>query len=229
MDQPEKPHYLEHRKRLRERFRQAGAAGFQPYELLEFLLTYGIPRKDVKPLAKELIDRFGSLAAVLDAPAEDLEAFPGMGPVSTALLKLVKDLGGVYLAEGLARKEVLSSPRAVVDFARMTLAGLAHEAVMVIYLDNKNRVMAHDIAQEGTVNRAVVYPRRIIEAALRHHASGLILIHNHPSGLPHPSEEDRQITRAIAEAARTLDIRVLDHIVVGKVGYVSFTEEGLMP
>ena len=166
---------------------------------------------------------------MLDAPADELEAFPGMGPVSAALVRLVKDLGGVYLAEGLARKEVLSSPAAVVDFARMTLAGLPHEAVMVIYLDNKNRVMAHEITQEGTVNRAVVYPRRIVEAALRHHASGLILVHNHPSGLPQPSEEDRQITRAIAEAARTLDMRVLDHIVVGKAGYVSFTEDGLMP
>ena len=229
MDRLEKPHYLEHRKRLRERFRKVGPAGFQPYELLELLLTYGIPRKDVKPLAKTLIDRFGSLASVLDAPVEELEAVPGMGPVSATLLRLAKELGGVYLAEGLARKEVLSSPRAVVDFARMTLVGLAHEAVMVIYLDNKNRVTDHEVVQEGTVNRAIVYPRRIIEAALRHHASGLILVHNHPSGLPQPSEEDRQITRAIAEACRTMDIRVLDHIVVGKAGYVSFTEEGLMP
>lgn len=229
MKLPEKPHYLEHRKRLRERFQKTGAEGLHDYELLELLLTYAIPRKDVKPLAKDLIKRFGSLAGILDADQKDLETVPGMGSISAALIRLVKELCGVYLAEGMKGKDVLSSPQAVVDFARMKLAGLPHEAFMVIYLNTKNEVIEYEVVHEGTVDRAVIYPRRIIEAALAHHASGLILVHNHPSGHPEPSEEDKRLTRTIAEATRPLDIRVIDHIVVGKDGYFSFVEKHLLP
>lgn len=225
----ETPHYLEHRKRLRERFQRAGAKGLHDYELLELLLTYAIPRKDVKPLAKDLIKRFGSFSGVLDADQKDLEAVPGMGSISATLIRLVKELCGVYLAEGMKGKDVLSSPQAVVDFARMKLAGLPHEAFMVIYLNTKNEVIEYEVVHEGTVDRAVIYPRRIIEAALSHHASGLILVHNHPSGHPDPSEEDKRLTRTIVEATRPLDIRVVDHIVVGKDGYFSFVEDHLLP
>jgi len=109
------------------------------------------------------------------------------------------------------------------------LAGRPHEAFMVLYLNAKNEAMEHEIVHEGTVDRAVIYPRRIIESALAHHAVGLILVHNHPSGHPEPSEEDKRLTRAVVEAARTMDIRVVDHVIVGKNGYVSFVEDGLLP
>jgi DNA repair protein RadC len=220
----DKPHYLEHRKRLREKFQKAGAEGLHDYELLELLLTYALPRKDVKPIAKALLDRFDGLAGVLDATQHELEEIKGLGPNSATLIRLVKELCTVYLAERAKEKDVLSSPQAVVDFARSKLAGLPHEAFMVIYLNTKNEVIEHEVIHEGTVDRAVVYPRKIIESALAHHAVGLILVHNHPSGYPDPSEEDKQLTRAAVEAARTVDIRVLDHIIVGKNGYFSFRE-----
>ncbi len=129
----------------------------------------------------------------------------------------------------MKHRDLLSSPQAVVDFARVKLAGLPHEAFMAIYLNTKNEVIEHEIIQEGTVDRAVIYPRRIIEAALAHHAAGLILVHNHPSGHPEPSQEDEHLTRAISEATRTIDIRVLDHIIVGKDSYFSFREQHLLP
>lgn len=219
-----KPHYLGHRERLREKFQKAGAAGLHDYEMLELLLTYALPRKDVKPIAKALLDRFGGFAGVLDASQRELEEAEGLGPISATLIRLVKELSAVYLAERMKERDVLSSPQAVVDFARAKLADLPHEAFMVVYLNTKNEVIEHEVIHEGTIDRAVVYPRRIIESALHHHAAGLILVHNHPSGHPEPSTEDQRLTRAIAEAARTVDIRVLDHIIVGKSDYFSFRE-----
>ena len=222
------PHYLDHRKRLRERFQKAGSGALHDYEILELLLTYAIPRKDVKPIAKELIKRFGTVAGVLDASHEELEGVADLGPSSATLIRLIKEMCGIYLAEKMQRRDALSSPRAVMDFARMKLAGLPHEAFMVIYLNVKNEVIEQEVINEGTLDRAVVYPRRIIESALARHAASLILVHNHPSGHTEPSEEDKRLTRAISDAARTLEIRVLDHIVVGRSGYYSFMENGIL-
>ena len=221
-------HDVGHRERLRERFQRAGAQGLQDYELLELLLTYSIPRKDVKPAAKELIKRFGSFSGVFDADPKELEYVPGVGSASATLVKLVKETFCKYLAEGMKKKNLLSSPRAVVDFARVKLAGLSHEAFMVIYLNIKNEVIDYEMIHEGTVDRAVIYPRRLIEAALTHHAAGLLLAHNHPSGHPEASGDDQRITRAIIKAAATVDIKVIDHIIVGKNGYFSFLEEHLL-
>jgi DNA repair protein RadC len=224
-----KPDYLGHRQRLRERFQKGGAEGFHDYELLELLLTYAIPRIDVKPIAKRLMERFGSLSGVLDATPQEIEEAAKVKPISSTLICLVKETCGAYLAEKMRDREVLSSPRAVLDFAKMRLAGLPHESFMVIFLNAKNKVLDQKIIHEGTVNRAVIYPRRIIEEALAHHAAGLILVHNHPSGQSDPSAEDRQLTRALVEATRTLDLRVLDHLIVGKDSYFSFAEGGLLP
>ncbi|MGB9628048.1 MAG: RadC family protein [Thermodesulfobacteriota bacterium] len=225
---PEKPHYLGHRKRLRERFRKGGPQGFHDYELLELLLTYGIPRRDVKPIAKKLIKQFGSLSGVLDATPKELEEVSGVGPISATLIKMVKEICSAYLEERMKDRDVLSSPQAVVNFVRMKLSGLPYEVFMVIYLNTKNEVLHYEIIQEGTVDRAVVFPRRIIEKAISHHASGLILVHNHPSGHHQPSEEDKNLTKNILGAAQTLDLRVLDHIVVGKDGHFSFMENQLL-
>lgn len=224
----DKPDYIDHRKRLRERFRKAGAEGFHDYEILELLLTYAIPRIDVKPIAKDLLEHFGSLSGVLDATQQEIEEVAGVGPSSSTLIGLVKETCGAYLAEKMKGRETFSSPQAVLDFARLTLAGLAHESFMVIFLNTKNQVLHHQVVHEGTVNRAVVYPRRIVEEALAHHASGLILVHNHPSGHSEPSAEDRTLTRALVEATRALDIRILDHIIVGKEGHFSFAEAQLL-
>jgi len=224
----DKPHYLGHRERLRKRFQRAGGEGLHDYELLELLLMYALRQKDVKPLAKDLIERFDSLGGVLDASQEELKHVSGLGPATAALIRLVKEIGVAYLAEGMRGRDLLISPQAVVDFARLKLAGCPHEAFMVISLNTKNEVIHYETVHEGTIDRAVIYPRRIVESALAHHAAGLLLVHNHPSGHTEPSEEDKQITTAIVQAAATVDIRVVDHIIVGREGYLSFMEQGLL-
>ncbi len=223
-----RPDYLGHRQRLRARFRQDGTAGMHDYEVLELLLTYALPRKDVKPLAKELLRIFGSFAGVFDASPAELERVKNVGPISATLLSLVKEICSIYLAEKIKNKDVLSSPQAVLNFARVKLAGLPREAFLVIFLNNKNRVITYKILQEGTVDRAIIYPRRLIEEALACHATGVILVHNHPSGEPEPSLEDKQLTHSLMAAARPLDLRILDHIIVGREGYCSFLEKGLL-
>lgn len=198
------------------------------YELLELLLTYSIPRRDVKPVAKKLLSEFGSLSGVLDADPRKLEGLSGVGSMSATLIRLVKELYGSYLADNMKKGDILSSPEAVLKFARVRLSGLVNEAFMVIFLNVKNEVIDHSILHEGTVYNVAVYPRRIIESAISHHASGIILVHNHPSGNPSPSREDKILTRDITQAASTIDIRVLDHIIVGKDGYFSFLGKGLL-
>ena len=223
-----KPHYLEHRKRLRARFQKSGVDGLHDYELLELLLTYSRVRVDVKPVAKELMKRFGGLAGVMDASQSELEVTPGMGPASATLIRVVKEMFGAYLGQRMRKRDILSSPAAVVDFARVKLAGLPHEAFMVVYLNVKNEVIDHEVLHEGTVDRAIVYPRRVVESALARHAASMILIHNHPSGHPEPSQDDKRLTRSIVEAARTLELRIVDHIIVGREGHFSFMENSLL-
>lgn len=226
---PARPHYLGHRERLRERFQRAGADGLQDYELLEMLLTYALPRKDVKPLAKELMSRFNGLARVLDASLEELRKVPGLGAAGAILIRLVKELEVAHLAERMKHGDPLRSPQAVIDFARAKLAGHPNEAFLAIYLNTKNEVVDYETIHEGTLDRAIIYPRRVVEAALSRHAAALVLVHNHPSGHADPSTEDVEVTGAIARAAAAVDIRVLDHLVVARDGYLSFMEKGLMP
>jgi len=224
----EKPYYVGHRDRLRKRFSKTGAEGFHDYELLELLLTYAVPRKDVKPMSKELLKRFGGLVGVLDASLGELKKTPGLGTVSAILIRLTREIFGTYLAERMKKTNLLASPQSVVDFARVKLADFPHEVFMVIYLNTKNEVLNYEIVHEGTIDRTVIYPRRIVESALAHHASGLLFVHNHPSGHPAPSDEDKRITSTIIEATRAMDIRVLDHIIVGKGSYFSFMENNIL-
>jgi len=165
---------------------------------------------------------------VLDAPHRELEESSSMGPNSATLIKLVKEVCGIYLSGKMEKKNLLTSPESVVQFARMKLAGLPHEAFMVIFLNVQNEILAHEIINEGTVDQVAVYPRRIVEKALAHHAAGLIIIHNHPSGYTDPSDEDKRLTRSLKDAANVLNIRLLDHIIVGQNGYFSLLERGLL-
>ena len=223
------PHYINHRQRLRERFQKAGSEGMHDYELLELLLTFSIPRRDVKPVSKKLINTFGSLSGVLDADQSELEKLSGVGSMSASLIRLVKELYTNYLVENMKKHDALSSPEAVINFSRVKLSGLLNEAFMVIYINVKNEVIDYALLQEGTLDNVAVYPRRIVETALSHHASGVILVHNHPSGNPMPSKEDKMLTKEIVDAAFALDIRVLDHLIVGKEGYFSFMENNILP
>ncbi|HOJ52128.1 MAG TPA: DNA repair protein RadC [Syntrophales bacterium] len=225
----ERPHYIGHRQRLRDRFLKTGVEGLHDYEILELLLTYAIPRKDVKPLAKELLNRFGSFNGVLDAELKELLKVEGISHLSACLIKLTKQLVTLYL-KGEAKKKVkISSPKDMADFFRSYLGGLKEEQFCVAYLDCQNQLIDFDTLQRGTVNEAIVYPRQVLERALERKAASLILVHNHPSGVLKPSEADLRLTRTIKEAARLLDIVVHDHVIVGENKMLSFREEGIMP
>lgn len=213
---------------MRERFKRAGAEALADYELLELLLFYAIPRRDVKAQAKALLRRFGSLAGVLRAREEELQEVEGVGPSASLLLRLVRELGAKALEGELKGREVLDAPDRVVAFARMKFGLDMQERFAVLYLNVKNELIDLEVLQKGTVQRAVVYPRQVAEGALRRGASGVILVHNHPSGHPEPSPEDRAFTLQIAKALEPLEVRLLDHLIVTSSGYFSFKEEGLL-
>lgn len=217
-----------HRQRLRERFNKTYSDGLHDYEMLELLLIYSIARRDVKPLAKKLLDHFGSVPSILDASPDELQQIKGIGPTSATHIKLVKELCTVYLARQMEQKDLLTSPHQAVQFARMKLAGLGYEVFMAIFLNSQNEMMSYEIIHQGTIDQVAVYPRRLVEKALQYHASGLIVVHNHPSGHTQPSEEDKNLTRLLLEAAKLFDIRLLDHIIVGQYDHFSFLAHGFL-
>ena len=215
------PHYHGHRERLRARFRDAGSDAVSDYELLELVLFRTIPQRDLKPLAKELIAKFGSFAEVLAAPAARLEEVKGIKEATSTDLKIVHAAAG-RLARGQVKgKPVLSSWTAVLEYCRTTMAFADKERFSIIFLDKRNQVIADEVQQEGTVDHAPVYPREVVKRALELSATAIILVHNHPSGDPTPSRADIQMTQQIVEIAKPLGIAVHDHIIVGKEGHAS--------
>ena len=216
------PHYHGHRERLRGRFRDAGSDALSDYELLELVLFRAIPQRDVKPLAKALIARFGSFAEVVAAPRARLKELKGVGEAVVDELKVVHAAAG-RLARGQVRKQpVLSSWGNVLDYCRTAQAFADKEQFRVLFLDKRNQLIADELQQTGTVDHTPVYPREVVKRALELSATALILVHNHPSGDPTPSRADIQMTRAIVEIAKPLGISVHDHIIVGKDGHASF-------
>ncbi|HOF04697.1 MAG TPA: DNA repair protein RadC [Syntrophales bacterium] len=222
------PHYLEHRRRLKARFEQDGLEGFHEYEILELLLCYAIPQGDVKPLAKELLNRFGDLKGVMDAGSGELRRVKGVGPHTALFFPIIKDIGSRYLLQKAREKPQVSCTAELLDFCRTAMGALKDEEFRVCYLDAQNRILAVETIQEGIVNQAVVYPRKVLEKALHWKASAIILVHNHPSGHVRPSDADIRLTRTIQETARALDILVHDHLIIGENRFFSFREEGLM-
>ena len=217
------PHYHGHRERLRARFRDAGADAVSDYELLELLLFRAIPQRDIKPLAKELIAKFGSFAEVVAAPAKRLTEVKGVGDSVVTELKIVHAAAS-RLARGQMRKRtVLSSWSSVLDYCRTAQAFAEKEQFRVLFLDKRNQLIADEVQQTGTVDHTPVYPREVVKRALELSATALILVHNHPSGDPTPSRADIQMTQSIVEIAKPLGIDVHDHIIVGKEGHASFT------
>jgi DNA repair protein RadC len=215
------PHYLGHRERLRARFCDAGADALADYELLELLLFRAIPRRDVKPLAKDLIKKFGSFAEVISAPRKRLSADGGLSEAVITEFKIVQAAAG-RIARGEARKQpVLSSWTAVLDYCRTTMAFEAEEHFRIIFLDKRNQIITDEVQQSGTVDHTPVYPREVVKRALELSATAVILVHNHPSGDPTPSRADIQMTQSIIEIAKPLGIAVHDHIIVGRNGHAS--------
>lgn len=225
----EKPHYHGHYQRLRERFLRNGLAAFEDYEALELLLSFSGRNRDVKPLAKDLIKRFGSFKQVIDAPVEELEAVDGMGPASISLVRFVKEASARYLQQ-TSRQERFSpnSPQALIDYCIVSLGALPNERFRVICLDSNFAIVDERDVAEGTVNQATVHPRKVIEAALQAKASTLVFVHNHPDGNVAPSEFDKTLTRGLVLAAKTVAIEVYDHIIVSRDTHFSFRSAGLL-
>jgi DNA repair protein RadC len=225
-DAPETPHYHGHRERLRERFR-AGSDALPDYELVELLLFAAIPRIDVKPLAKALVEKFGSFAGVVSAPRESLvEA--GLKDGAIDLLKIVRESAVRLARQEVLNRPVLSSWQKVLDYVRAQLAHAPIEQFHVLYLDRKNVLIADEAQQRGTVDHTPVYPREVMKRALELGASAIIMVHNHPSGDPTPSKADIAMTREVAKAAEALGLTVHDHIVIGRSGHTSFKGLGLL-
>ena len=192
---PDTPHYKDHRQRLKKKFSESGVAAFHDYEVMELLLSYAIPRKDVKPLAKELLKNFGSLKGIIDAEKDSFEKVKGVGLHAAILIKLIKEIGTLYLKEKAKEKPQITCTSELIDYCKTYMGGLKDERFCVRYLDAQNRMTDIETIQEGIVNQAVVYPRKILENALKQKASAVILVHNHPSGHVKPSDADIRLTR----------------------------------
>lgn len=218
----DKPHYLGHRERLRERFQGAASGdGFADYELLELLLFRLIPRADTKPVAKALLARFGSLSQVLGAPIPLLCEVKGVGRSVALDLKVVAAAGRRMARGEIRGRELLSSWNQVLDYCRAAMAFEEREQFRILFLDKKNGLIADEVQQTGTVDHTPVYPREVVKRALELSSTAIILVHNHPSGDPTPSRADIDMTRTIVDTARPLGISVHDHIIIGKNGFAS--------
>jgi DNA repair protein RadC len=221
-DQPKKaPHYHGHRGRLRDRFRSAGADALADYEMLELVLFSAQPRGDMKPLAKDLIEKFGSFAEVMHAPEARLAEVGGVGPEIITEIKLIAASASRIARGELKQRPVLSSGAAVIDYCRAAMAFAEKEQFRILFLDKKNQLIADEVQQTGTVDHTPVYPREVVKRALELSATAVILVHNHPSGDPTPSTADVQMTKQIVDIAKPLGIAIHDHIIVGKHGHAT--------
>ena len=217
-----------HRKRLRERFLKSGLSGFHDYEIIELLLTLGSPRKDCKQPAREVMKRFKTLRGALSASSEELEQIKGIGPHSAFGIKLVREVAAEFLRQQVIDKPVYKSGKEIFDYLYHSMRDLKKELFKVIYLNGQSQIVDIVDLFEGTVNASSIYPREIMRAAIRHEAVALIFVHNHPSGDPEPSRHDREVTRDLVFAGSIMQIRVLDHIIIGNNRYYSFANEGLI-
>lgn len=223
------PSYIaDHRARLRDRFMQGGAAAMPDYELLELILFRAVPRQDMKPLARRLLDRFGDFNRVLSADPGQLLQVEGVGQAIVAELKIVEASAQRLARSRVMNRPVLTSWDALLDYCHTAMAHGAVEQFRVLYLDRKNVLIADDQQARGTVDHVPVYPREIVRRALDLNASAMILVHNHPSGDPTPSQADINMTRQIVAATGTMGITVHDHIIIGKSRELSFRGAGLL-
>lgn len=216
------PHYHGHRQRLRARFAEAGPDALADYELLELILFRAIPRRDVKPLAKALLKRFGSFPEVLGARPERLREIDGLGEAAIADLKVVEAAARRMGREQMRTRPIMSSFKDVIEYCRAAMAYCEREQFRVLFLDKRHGLIADEVQSVGTVDHTPVYPREIVRRALELSASALVLAHNHPSGDPTPSPADIRMTEEIVNISNMLGIVVHDHLIIGRHGHVSF-------
>ena len=224
----EKPHYHGHRERLRRRVIERGAQSLSDYELLEFALFSAIPRGDVKPLAKALLKDFKSISGVLAAGGEELLKFPGLGESSVAILMVVQEFAGRTALEDISESTIITKWDKLLSYCRIKMGQEKVEQFRLIFLDKKNRLIADELQQKGTVDHAPVYVREVVKRALHHEATAVILVHNHPSGDPTPSQADVEMTREIQSALKAVDVNVHDHVIIARKGHTSFKSLGLI-
>ena len=217
-----------HRERLRNRYIHAGENGLPDYDMLELLLTYAIQRRDVKPIARRLLERFHDLSGIMDASLEDLCRIEGLGPNSAVLITLIRTLCTRYLENKLIGMDVIDCGETLENYARMRLSAFTDEAFLLIFLDVKNHVIDSEVFARGTYDTIILQPRRIAEDAVAHKAPKLIVVHNHPSGITDPSASDIDFTRKLEAVLAPLDISLIDHLVVSRVGVYSFLNHGLL-
>jgi DNA repair protein RadC len=215
------PHYHGHRERLRARFLEAGPAALADYEMLELILFRAIPRRDVKPLAKALLQKFGSFAEVISAPPQRLREIGELSESAIAEFKIVQAAAHRLVKGQVQKRPALSSWSAVLDYVRAAQAFAEKEQFRILFLDKRNQLIADEVQQQGTVDHTPAYPREVVKRALELSATAIILVHNHPSGDPTPSSADIEMTRQIAHAAKPLGVALHDHIIVGKDGHAS--------
>jgi DNA repair protein RadC len=211
---------------MKEKYTKNRIEGWLDYEILEFALFYAIPRRDTKSIAKELLNRFKTIRGVLDSDRKELEKFRGVSRNASIFLNFLKDLTVRYMEDGLHEKDLLSSPELVFNYLKASIGFANDEEFKAIFLNSRNRLIMIETIHRGTVNKSAVYPRKIAERALYNHAVGVIVAHNHPGGSVNPSEDDQRVTKAIDDALRTVDIALLDHIIIGGDTYFSFKEKG---
>lgn len=223
-------HYHEHRRRLREKYVQKGLGAFSDYEVVEFLLMLCIPRRDVKDTAKRLLSRFGNLRGIFNASLDDLQDIDGIGAVSPVAIHFIRDIALLSQQQAAEERDSFLEPTVLERFWRERIGSLPNEVFEVGYLDGSYRLLRDGIErlEEGTIDRASVYPRRVAEAALWRKAATVVFAHNHPNGVCDPTDHDKALTRALVLAANAVQVKVLDHIIVSADSVFSFREEGLL-
>lgn len=216
-----------HRGRLRDRYLERGLEGFTDTEVLELLLSFGTPRSDCKEPARELLNRFGTLAAVLEASTATLQEVRAVGPKNSFAISFVQAVAGRYLQQRLTGKRYLHSSHDVREYLEHSMRGLKHEVLTVIYLDSSHAIISSEVVAEGTINVNTVYPRELVKRAIGNHAAAIILAHNHPSGTLQPSVQDINLTRSLYLICSFLQIQLLDHFIIGD-GTYSFADHGMI-
>lgn len=223
-----RPHYAGHRERLKKKFLENSPAAFSDYELLELLLFQSVPRKDVKPLAKELLQIFGSFNKLINTSREKLLEIRGVNTAIFLSLQITKELINRTLACQVIKKNVISSWGALLEYLKFNMGSLALEQFRVLFLNKKNILIADEIMTSGTIDQAPIYPREILKRVLWHEAGSIILVHNHPSGSAKPSPSDVDQTTQIVNACKTINVNVHDHVIIGKDEYYSFKTNMLL-
>ncbi|MDR0822545.1 MAG: DNA repair protein RadC [Endomicrobium sp.] len=220
--------YIEHRKRLRQKVRKLGLKNLADYEILEYMLTYALPRIDVKPIAKNLIHSFGSLKQVFDAGFDELCKIEGIKEYSALFINSLREFAGIYAFLDIQSRGELSSPKAVNEYLYSVLGGESVEKIYLLFLSSANKLISSCEIESGTVNKSIVLPQKFVIEALKQKAAAVIMAHNHPAGSLKPSQNDIDSTKTLKDAFNAVDISFLDHIIISGKDYFSFKEYGLL-